>query len=186
AISVGGERLYNLARQGKPVTAPSRTVTIFRLALHAWHPPTLEIDVDCSKGTYIRALARDLGEMLGCFAHMSALRRTRAGPFLLNDALTLDEAVARGSTGTLPELLRPLHAGIPDIPQHVLEHDVVQRVRHGQRVAISAADGLTALLTLDGTLVAVGTVTHGVFQPKRVLAQGEESPTSVSARYGAE
>ncbi|MCL4543793.1 MAG: tRNA pseudouridine(55) synthase TruB, partial [Chloroflexi bacterium] len=66
-------------------------------------------------------------------------------------------------------------------PQHMLEHDAVQRVRHGQRVAIPAADGLTALLTPDGTLVAVGTVTHGVFQPKRVLAQGEESPTARSA-----
>lgn len=91
AIKVGGKRLYRLARQGREIDVPSRTVVIHALDVIDWRPPTLTVSVSCSKGTYIRALARDVGARVGTGAYLSHLVRTQTGPFSLGDAVTLDD-----------------------------------------------------------------------------------------------
>jgi tRNA pseudouridine55 synthase len=91
AIKVNGKRLYELARAGVELDVDPRPVTIDAIRVLAWNAPELCIDVECSKGTYIRSLARDLGEVVGTGAHLSHLVRTRTGPFSLTDALTLDD-----------------------------------------------------------------------------------------------
>jgi tRNA pseudouridine(55) synthase len=89
AVKIGGQRLYDLARAGRPIAAPARTVTIHRLMLLAWQPPAMTLLVECAKGTYIRSLARDLGAAAGCGGYVQVLRRVRTGPFCLADSLTL-------------------------------------------------------------------------------------------------
>ncbi len=100
AIKRGGQPLYKLARAGIEAERQARPVDIFRLEIIDWQPPALTLEVECSKGTYIRSLAYDLGERLGCGAHLGGLTRLRSGPFTLDDSLTLEElaqALADGS-----------------------------------------------------------------------------------------
>jgi tRNA pseudouridine55 synthase len=91
ALKIGGRRLYELARAGQEIERAPRRITIFELDLIDWQPPTATLLVDCSKGTYVRAIARDLGMMVGVGAHLSNLVRLRTGPFSLDDAWTLEE-----------------------------------------------------------------------------------------------
>jgi tRNA pseudouridine55 synthase len=95
AVKVGGERLYRKARRGERVTTPDRHVTIDRFDLVAWSPPEVTIEVDCSKGTYIRSLAHEFGEALGVGGHLVALRRTGIGPFAVERAWPLGELESR-------------------------------------------------------------------------------------------
>lgn len=95
AVKVDGERLYEKARRGETVERPPRQVRIDRFELIEWHPPDLFVRVECSKGTYIRALARDLGDQLGVGAHLAALRRTAIGPFSVSESWSL-EALQEG------------------------------------------------------------------------------------------
>src|SRR5262245_1264973 len=91
AIHHAGRRMHELARAGIIVDLPTRTVTIDRLVVLAWEPPLLTLDVTCSKGTYIRSLARDIGAAIGCGAHLQALRRLAVGTFEVEDAATLEQ-----------------------------------------------------------------------------------------------
>ena len=106
ALKHNGKRLHELARAGIEVDRPPRRVTIFNLDLLALEGDRLTLRVQCSKGTYIRSLAMDLGERLGCGAHLTALRRERSGPFELRDAVTLDDLEALGSEPERRALLR--------------------------------------------------------------------------------
>jgi tRNA pseudouridine55 synthase len=111
AIKIGGQKLYELARRGEEIERPPRPVTFYTLDLCAWEPPVATVLVDCSKGTYIRSLARDLGEALGVGAHLSNLVRTRSGPFSLDDAITIAELEDLPWPWAWPEIA--LH---PDVP----------------------------------------------------------------------
>jgi tRNA pseudouridine55 synthase len=91
AIKIGGQKLYELARRGEEIVRPPRPVIFYTLNLCAWNPPVATVLIDSSKGTYIRSLARDLGEVLGTGAYLSNLVRTRSGPFSLDDAITISE-----------------------------------------------------------------------------------------------
>ncbi len=91
ALKVNGQRLYKLAHKGKSITREPRQVEVRRLHLVNWQPPGLELEVTCSKGTYIRSLARDLGRVLGCGAFVETLVRTRVGEYRLAEAMSLDE-----------------------------------------------------------------------------------------------
>jgi tRNA pseudouridine55 synthase len=175
AISVGGQRLYALARRGEAVMVPEREVTIHALTLTAWEPPKLTLDVYCSKGTYIRALARDLGRTLGCSAYLAGLRRTASGAFTLNQATTLEQLEAAGDDRRATYLL-PLRAAIAHLPVVALDSDEVDRIRSGQRIGRSeVSDGLTALLDSRGIVVAVGRSIAGVIQPEKVLPPPDEA-----------
>jgi tRNA U55 pseudouridine synthase TruB len=104
AIKVGGRRLYELAHRGEVVDRAPRRVTIHALELLLWEPPVATLLVDCSKGTYVRALARDLGAAVGTGAYLSDLVRLRVGPFTLCEAVTLDELAAADLPWAWPEL----------------------------------------------------------------------------------
>ena len=160
AIQVGGRRLYDLARQGVSLELEPRQVEIDRLELLDWQPPLLTVDVVCGKGTYIRALARDLGHALDCGAHLYSLRRTAVGPLALATALPLADLEA--TPDALPErLLRP-ETAVAHLPRVDVDAVAEQRLRHGQAIHLPHSGGdvmrahgtggdLVALLRYDGS-----------------------------------
>jgi tRNA pseudouridine55 synthase len=132
AAKVTGRRAYDLARQGEEVSLEPRRVTIYGMELLAYEYPHLELEVHCGKGTYIRALTRDLGQQLGCGAYLSALRRTRVGPFTEATALPL-----HASREQARAFLLPLTSAIANLPKLVMDEAQLQRLRYGQAVPAS-------------------------------------------------
>jgi len=130
AIKVQGSRLYALARAGRRVEVPPRDVTIHALDLLAWRTPDLDLAVSCSAGTYVRALARDLGEALGCGGAVASLRRTAAGPFRIEEAIPLDALRGRA----LGEILLPLDRALAHIPRIALRPEAAEKIRQGQAI----------------------------------------------------
>ncbi len=145
AIQKGGQRAYALARQGRSVELEPRQVTVYELRLmpsdskEAAEVGHLRILVRCSGGTYIRALARDIGEALGCGGHLIALRRTQAGRFTLADAVTLERIEAAANAGTAAALLLPMDRAVADWPAAYLSDDDARRLRMGQAIALPTA-----------------------------------------------
>jgi tRNA pseudouridine55 synthase len=181
AIKVGGRRAYAMARAGETVELASRTVTIHEIALADWDGsdpsrPIAIVDVRCSAGTYIRSLARDLGEALGTAAYLGALRRTAAGPFAVEDAVALDavrEAAAPGPEGIVP-LLRPVDAGLERFPEVMLTAAELAAVAKGQFVRPQAGFTTGAeryrLRAPSGALAAIATEAGvGRLAPDKVL-----------------
>lgn len=130
AIKRNGQPLYKLARQGKKVDPPVREVHIYDLQLRSWNKPYLQLDIACSSGTYIRSLAHDLGQELGCGGHITALTRTAIGDFSLEQATTLEEL----QDGEWTRYLLPSDTAVKYLPQMELSPDDVQRVQFGQRL----------------------------------------------------
>ena len=173
AVKVGGERAYKRARRGEDVApAPRRAVVysidVLRFAqtgARPGDPPHVEIEVECGKGTYIRSLAHDLGEKLGCGAHLSALTRTRVGPFKIEDAIGMAELEEAFERGGWAEQLLPLDYGLIHMPQITLHIEDEKDIRHGQSVTIdedrtegipAKTDGmLCRAYAEDGSLVAI-------------------------------
>ena len=178
AIKVEGRRLYEFARAGQAVEVPARTVTIHRLHLLAWRPPALTLLVECSKGTYIRALARDIGAAIGCGGYVQALRRVWTGPFCLADAWTLDALAERDLPATWAETALRLDAFVQDWPALRLD-DAVGRVwsSGGAVVGPALPDGtLARVYAADGRFLGVGRYDAVVerWRPEKVLSLGEE------------
>lgn len=180
AIKVGGRRAYAMARAGEEVVLAPRDVTIHSLALESWDDsdpdrPMAVMAVRCSAGTYVRALARDLGGAVGSAAYLGALTRTASGPFDLDGATPLDEirtAAAEGPTGLLP-YLRPIDAGLDHLPVVRLGPDEVASISRGQFVRPAAGLTPTAehyrLQDHDGRLVAIATASAGRLAPDKVF-----------------
>jgi tRNA pseudouridine55 synthase len=141
AIKLQGQRLYKLAHQGLKVERQARTVTIHDLQVLRREPERMEVEVYCSKGTYIRALAEDIGETLGCGAHVEKLRRIASGPFADNCLATLPQLQALVSKGVaaLDSLLQPMETAVSDWPNVSLPKEVVYYVRQGQAVLVPHA-----------------------------------------------
>ena len=165
ALKRAGRPLYDYARAGEPVEAAPRGVVVHELELMSFAgPEAVGLTMRCSKGTYVRALARDLGRALGVGAHVTALRRTRSGPFALADARPLDAvlaALAAGDLASLP-LVEPAGA-LRHLQQRVVTDGVAQDARFGRRIpvdtlefAASTGDNRLCLLDSRGKLVAVG------------------------------
>ncbi len=156
AIKLQGKKAYELAREGKPVALDPRNVTVYELTKLEYDPPELNIRVECSAGTYIRSLAHDLGETLSTGAHLSALRRLRAGPFGLEDAVTLNELEKAMGRGEWQRWVRPAAEALPDLPIVTVEEPDLERIRNGLRIPSSdGAAGMARALTPDGELVAI-------------------------------
>jgi tRNA pseudouridine55 synthase len=185
AIKVAGRRAYAMARAGETVELSERAVTIHALDMVSWDDsdparPIAIVEVQCSAGTYIRALARDLGERVGNAAYLGALRRTGAGPFREEDAVALDTvraASADGPTG-LVALLRPLDVGLERFPSVALTSAEVAAVARGQFVRPVAGFAAGAeryrLVTPSGALAAIGTdAGTGRLAPDKVLVSAE-------------
>lgn len=170
AKKVAGERMYAAARRGEELERAPVEVTVHRLEMLRFAPPEVEFEVDCSSGTYIRAIARDAGEALGVFAHLSELRRTRVGERGVQGALTLaqleDPAAVRAA------LLTPAEA-VAHLPRLVIDPGIAQRVGHGGR--FPAPDGVPegrpiALLSERRELIAIAERVGVDVLPRKVLA----------------
>ncbi len=163
AVKVGGERAYRRARRGEAVAPAARTVTVFALELTEFAPPDVRFRATVSGGTYLRSLARDVGEALGCGAHLAALTRTAVGPFTLADAVA-PEAVT-------PAHLRPAHALVGDLERRDLDDQERGAVVHGRAIAGRGMgeEGRVALYH-DGGLVAVADQVGGLLKPRVVVA----------------
>ncbi|WP_432487787.1 tRNA pseudouridine(55) synthase TruB [Kineococcus sp. SYSU DK018] len=153
AIKVDGKRSYARVREGEAVELPARPVTVSRFEVHARRVDgpfvDLDVEVEVSSGTYVRALARDLGAALGVGGHLTALRRTRSGPFTLAEARALTEVEAAPSVTPLAEVARRL------FPVRDLDDGEAGKVAHGGFTAPSGHDGPVAAFAPDGTLVAL-------------------------------
>jgi tRNA pseudouridine55 synthase len=141
AIKLGGQRLYKLAHQGLVVDRQARVVTIHRLRLLEVAGDCLRVDVICSKGTYIRTLAEDIGEVIGCGAHVEWLRRVACGPFESAQMLTLEEVRKHSEQGlqALDGSLLDMELALADWPHVTLTEDVAYYLRHGQAVLVPHA-----------------------------------------------
>jgi len=140
ALKHQGQRLYKLARRGEVIERPPRSIVIHELECVQWNKPKLQLRVRCSKGTYIRSLVRDIGQALGCGAHLSRLRRTRSAPFGLADALALDQLEALDAEAAR-DRLRPADEALMHLPAVHLDAQESQRLRHGQKLAgVNGAD----------------------------------------------
>jgi tRNA pseudouridine55 synthase len=168
ALKVGGERAYDLARAGTEVSLASRSVTVHTLEV-ASQASTDEVTLTAhvSKGTYIRSLARDIAHALGTVGHVTYLRRTKAGPFTLAPAISMDKLDELAKGHALEQILLPLRAGLDDIPALSLTPDQAGLLRSGQQlVGIAASDG-RCLCVLDETPVALAEVQSGIVRVVR-------------------
>ncbi|WP_114944185.1 tRNA pseudouridine(55) synthase TruB [Microvirga calopogonii] len=169
AIKIQGERAYDLARDGEVVELQPRTVEIDRLALIHHQGNRSVIEADCGKGTYVRAIARDLGRALGCLGHIAALRRTRVGPFTEHDAISVDKVP------TDPAALRPVEIALSEIPSIAVSRDMAGRLMRGQSIILRGRETPLSgkvYATCNGVLIAVGDVERGELVPHRVFNLG--------------
>jgi tRNA pseudouridine55 synthase len=156
AVKVKGRKAYEMAREGEEVDLAPRVINVYGLELLEWAPPEAVIDVYCSSGTYVRSLAHDLGETLGCGAHLVGLRRTRSGRFTLRDAVPLRKLRESFESGTWYQYLIPAAEAISDWPVLELSEEQVDLVRHGHRIPADTDDAKLARgVSLDGELVAL-------------------------------
>ncbi|MGE5592677.1 MAG: tRNA pseudouridine(55) synthase TruB [Betaproteobacteria bacterium] len=146
AVHHEGRRLYELAREGIEVERAPRRVTVYEINVESWpdDPPTvgtrITVSVVCSSGTYIRQLAADIGEALGCGAHLGSLVRTRVGRFMLTDAHTLDEIEASARESRLRALVLPIAAGLSHLPAVAVSGEDARKVACGAQVELPAAE----------------------------------------------
>jgi tRNA pseudouridine55 synthase len=176
ALKRGGQPLYKLARQGKTVQRDPRPVEVTRLQLTAWEPPLLTLEVACSPGTYVRSLAHDLGQALGCGAHLAGLVRLASGDFRLGDATPLDDVTPE----RLGSLIHPIDAALRQYPALCLDETAARRLRSGQSIAAAAPkDGEPSLARAygpDGAFLAVVVYRPGerLWRPRKVFLPLEE------------
>jgi tRNA pseudouridine55 synthase len=136
AVKVSGQPAYKMARKGQPVELKARPQQVHRIDVLRYEAPEVEIEVECGKGTYIRSLAHDLGQALGCGAHLAALCRTRVGTFNVEDAITREELERAFEDGTWTEHVQPMDCGLLALPAITLHIEDEKDVRHGQAVQI--------------------------------------------------
>ena len=180
AVKHGGRRSYRYARAGRPIALAPRRASIHTIHLVTYEPPSLTIEIACSKGTYVRSIAHELGQKLGCGAYVSDLVRVGIGPFTIDGAISADELSRAFKASDWRRLLLPIDAGLGHLPVVTLDTDDAHHVLHGRSVTISARtlpapngqspnlwrgygpDGaLLSLLQLDGKKMA--------WQPKTVF-----------------
>ncbi|MFV0281437.1 MAG: tRNA pseudouridine(55) synthase TruB [Rhodoblastus sp.] len=170
AIKIAGERAYDLARDGEVVEIAPRPVTVNALELVDSTRDTATLEAQCGKGTYVRAIARDLGRMLGCFGHVVALRRTRVGPFTEADMTTFPDIEDR--PGAQADHLRSVEAGLSELPCVVVDRNAASRLRRGQSILLRGRDapaGGPAYAACSGVVIATGVVEGGELNPARVF-----------------
>jgi tRNA pseudouridine55 synthase len=175
AVKRQGKKLYELAREGITVEREARTVEITRLEIIAWEPPRVTIDVECSKGTYIRALARDLGAALGVGGHLSRLIRTASGRFTVAEASALDTVIAALEDDWWMMLIHPLDEALLDYEAIIVDTPTAVRISHGQMVEAAApvSTAYARAYTADGRFIALLRYDPWaeLWQPAKVFAQ---------------
>jgi len=169
ALKLAGQRAYDLARDGQEVELTPRNVEVFSLDLVATRQDEADFTVTCGSGTYVRALARDMGADLGCFGHINRLCRTRVGCFRLEDAILLESLGDFGHNPPPSGVLLPLQTVLDDIPALAVTAAEADRLRHGQTVQVPFSRHGETAVTCDGVLVAMASLEGGVLQPTRVF-----------------
>ena len=179
AIKIAGARAYDLAREGEKVEIQARIVNISSLTIVEHNDDATIFEVDCGKGTYVRSLARDMGNQLGCYGHITELRRTLVDPFEEIDCISLEaleEARGQGDEpnfDTLDGLLLETGDAMADLPRVDLSDEQAHRVRMGNPALLHGRDAPIAedevCAFAHGKLIAIGQIARGEFQPKRVL-----------------
>jgi tRNA pseudouridine55 synthase len=171
AIKIDGERAYDLARGGEAVELQPRIVEIHTLTLLSFDGQSAVLEAECGKGTYVRAIARDLGRALGCFGYVTALRRTRVGPFTEADAVTL--ASLEADVFAPAAALKSIDTGLRELVEVPVGADAPMRLRRGQSIILrgrdAPAEGEIVYATHAGQVIAIGTVERGELVPNRVF-----------------
>ncbi|WNJ90670.1 tRNA pseudouridine(55) synthase TruB [Bosea sp. 685] len=171
AIKIAGERAYDLAREGEEVVLEARPVEIDALRIVSHSAETTTFEAECGKGTYVRAIARDLGLALGCLGHVAHLRRTRVGPFSVADAASVESL--RESQEAATAALLPVKTALALIPEIVVHRDAALRLKRGQSVLLRGRDApveaQAVYATSGGVLIATGSIDNGELVPHRVF-----------------
>ena len=177
AIKLQGQPAYKRARAGEEVAMEARPITIYQLEIIDWECPRLTLAIECSKGTYIRSLAYDLGEQAGCGAYLGGLVRTRSGPFALADSVTLEQLAEAAAQGTIEQFLFPADKAIEQYPALMLDENTSERVRHGnafeveEKVDIVHEKSLARVYDNEGQFLAIAewNVEQQKWQPTKVF-----------------
>jgi len=174
AVKHQGQRLYKLARKGEEVERKSRPIEIYSLQMTGFKHNAIEIDVHCSKGTYIRTLAEDIGKVLGCGAYIAKLERIGVQPYWDSDCYSLDALRAISEQGmiSLDRCLLPVNSVLADLPELIVGSSAAGYLKQGQAVQINQAplSGLLSLVTENGQFIGIGEVaSDGKILPKRLM-----------------
>ena len=171
AIKVNGQKLCNLARKGKEVERPSRTVTIYELECLEFTGSTAKLRVHCSKGTYIRTLCKDIGAALGCGGCMAALRRVTAGEYTIGEAVPLETIV---NSSDPEQYLRPVDTVFAAYPAVTLTANQEKRCRNGNSFSISLAEDTYRAYSQQGEFLMLAKVESGVMSTVKSFFQVEQ------------
>ncbi len=170
AVKIAGQPLYKRARQGEAVTRPERKVTIYEFNLQRWQPPYLEVCIVCSSGTYIRSIAHDLGQALGCGGYLADLRRLAIGNFTIQDALPLQELKPEN----LDTYLQPIDAAVRHLPHLILDRAEATRLFHGLSIPVrigQPAEPLVRAYDERGQFVGILTRVEQHWQARKIFYQ---------------
>ena len=173
AIKIAGERAYDLARDGAQFEIAAREIIVHRLDLVAHGETESTFEAECGKGAYVRSIARDIGRALGCFGHVSLLRRTRVGPFRANEGVNFEQLEA--SPEVMGVALHGVEAGLSELARVPIDRNGAATLRRGQRLLLrgsGAPDEGAAYAVCFGAPVAVGVVENGEFVSTRVFNLG--------------
>ncbi|MEM8776862.1 MAG: tRNA pseudouridine(55) synthase TruB [Pseudomonadota bacterium] len=173
AIKIDGERAYKLARDGEDFEVAARPLWVDSLLLiDRPDPDSAELEMVCGKGGYVRSIARDLGEQVGCYGHVGWLRRLWSGPFQVEDGLRLEEIDALAQSPALDARLLPLEIGLSGLPKTTCDTASAARLRNGNAASVHARDlsyGDECWVESDGRAIAVGVYRANEVQPNRVF-----------------
>ena len=180
AIKIQGQAAYKRARAGEELEMAARPIEISRLEIVDWQKPLLILDVACSKGTYIRSLAYDLGRAVGCGAHLAGLMRTRSGPFRLEESITLEELALACTQDEVARYAQPADRALEQYPALHLSEEEELRVRHGNSFSYDIPESTRSLARVynaSGDFIAIATWEPALtkWQPTKVFVAGENS-----------
>jgi tRNA pseudouridine55 synthase len=174
AIKIQGQPAYKRARAGEAIVLEPRPIIIYALEIRDWIPPRLTLGIECSKGTYIRSLAHDLGMQLGCFAYLGSLVRTRSGPFTLSESITLEQLADAVETHSIQHYCFPLDRALEQYPAFKVDAETIERIKHGNMFNNPLANnsGLARVYDTNGAFIALVEWNEEqlAWQPKKVFA----------------
>ena len=174
AIKIEGQPAYKRARAGEAIVLEPRPIVIYALEILAWIPPRLTLAVECSKGTYIRSLAHDLGIQIGCYAYLESLIRTRSGPFTLADSITLEQFSDAVETNTIQDYSFPFDKALEQYPAIKLDTETEERAKHGTTFNYAVANnaGIARVYNSNGAFIAIAEWNEEQqgWKPKKVFA----------------
>lgn len=173
AVKIKGRHAYDMARKGEEVKLEPRTINVYSLDMLEWTSPEAVVDIHCSSGTYVRSLAYDLGEALGCGGYLTGLRRTKSGRFTLRDAVPLRKLAEAFENNSWYQYLIPAAEALSDWPSITLSNDEIELVRHGHRIPreTTESEDLVRAVTEQGELVALMQYDNenAEYQPRKVF-----------------